>query len=66
MKNELEKCLAGEWYDCHNPIFLEYKDNARRLLKKYNLLEYNQKEENTEILQKISLKIVLLWGIPAE
>ena len=23
--NELEKCMAGEWYDCHNAIFLEYK-----------------------------------------
>ena len=23
--NELEKCMAGEWYDCHNEIFLEYK-----------------------------------------
>lgn len=53
MKNELEKCLAGEWYDCHNSIFLEYKDNARRLLKQYNLLEYNQKEEKTEILKKL-------------
>lgn len=53
MKNELEKCLAGEWYDCHNPIFLEYKDNARRLLKKYNSLEYHQKEEKTEILKEL-------------
>ena len=25
--NELEKCLAGEWYDCHNEVFLEYKNN---------------------------------------
>lgn len=53
MKNELEKCLAGEWYDCHNPIFLEYKDTARRLLKKYNSLEYNQKEEKTEVLKEL-------------
>lgn len=53
MKNELEKCLAGEWYDCHDPIFLEYKDTARRLLKKYNSLEYNQKEEKTEVLKKL-------------
>ena len=53
MKNELEKCLAGEWYNCHSPIFLEYKDNARRLLKIYNSLEYNQKEEKTEILKKL-------------
>ena len=53
MKNELEKCLAGEWYDCHNPIFLEYKDTARRLLKKYNSLEFNQKKEKTEVLKKL-------------
>ena len=53
MKNELEKCLAGEWYDCHDPIFLEYKDTARRLLKKYNSLEYNQKKEKTEVLKKL-------------
>lgn len=53
MKNELEKCLAGEWYDCHNPIFLEYKDTARRLLKEYNSLEYNQKKEKTEVLKKL-------------
>lgn len=26
--NELEKCMAGEWYDCHDPIFLEYKNTA--------------------------------------
>lgn len=23
--NELEKCMAGKWYDCHDEIFLEYK-----------------------------------------
>lgn len=53
MKNELEKCMSGEWYDCHDPIFLEYKDNARRLLKKYNALEYHQKKEKTEILKEL-------------
>jgi len=21
---ELEKCMAGEWYDCHDPVFLEF------------------------------------------
>lgn len=53
MKNELEKCMSGEWYDCHDPIFLEYKDNARRLLKKYNALDYHQKQEKTEILKEL-------------
>lgn len=23
MKTEMEKCLAGEWYDCHNQVFLK-------------------------------------------
>ena len=60
MKNELEKCLAGEWYDCHNPIFLEYKDTARHLLKKYNSLEYNQKKEKNEVLKKL---LISVWAI---
>ncbi len=53
MKSELEKCLAGEWYDCHNPVFLEHKNNARKLLKKYHSLEYTQKEEKNEILKQL-------------
>lgn len=53
MKSELEKCLAGEWYDCHDAIFLEYKNNARQLMKKYNSLEYDQKEEKNQILKQL-------------
>lgn len=34
--DELEKCMAGEWYDCHDGIFLEYIC--------YNILENNRKE----------------------
>lgn len=51
--NELEKCMAGEWYDCHNEIFLEYKNNARKLLARYNALAYDQKKEKTEILKQL-------------
>lgn len=53
MKTELEKCLSGEWYDCHAPVFLEYKQKARVLLKEYHLLEYNQKEKKREILKAL-------------
>lgn len=53
MKNELEKCLAGEWYNCHDSIFLEFKQKARELLKEYNSLEYNQKERKNLILKKM-------------
>lgn len=51
--NELEKCLAGEWYDCHNEIFLEYKKNARELLAQYHSFAYDQKKEKTNVLKKL-------------
>lgn len=51
--NELEKCMAGEWYDCHDAVFLDYKNNARCLLAQYNSFSYNQKEEKTQVLKKL-------------
>lgn len=51
--NELEKCMAGVWYDCHNEIFLEYKNNARKLLAQYNSFAYNQKKEKVEVLKQL-------------
>ena len=53
MKTELEKCLAGEWYDCHDPVFLEFKEKSHRLLMKYNSLPYERKEDKYAILQKL-------------
>lgn len=50
---ELEKCMAGEYYNCHDRVFLEYKNTARRLLQKYHELTYEQKKEKTEILQQL-------------
>ena len=54
---ELEKCLAGECYDCHNEIFLELKRKTRELLKEYHALQYDQKEEKTEILNRLFNRI---------
>lgn len=51
--NELEKCMAGTWYDCHDEIFLEYKNTARKLLAQYNALAYDQKKEKTAILKEL-------------
>ena len=48
--NELEKCMAGEYYDCHDPIFLGFKGHARKLLKEYNALAYEQKEEKNDMI----------------
>ena len=42
---ELEKCMAGLNYNCHDNIFLEYKRKARELLTKYNELPYEYKRE---------------------
>ncbi|RSX52353.1 sugar O-acetyltransferase [Bifidobacterium callimiconis] len=50
---ELDKCMAGEIYDCHDPIFLDYKNHARRLLAEYNRLAYDEKERKTTILREL-------------
>ena len=50
---ELEKCLAGEYYNCHDRVFLEMKATARRLLREYASLAYEQKEEKTEVLSRL-------------
>ena len=53
MKTEMEKCLAGEWYNCHDPVFLELKGRTHGLLMKYNSLAYEQKEEKQAILKEM-------------
>ncbi len=50
---ELEKCMAGAYYDCHDEIFLNFKRRARELLKAYNALAYEQKEEKRSILKEL-------------
>lgn len=53
MKSEMEKCMAGELYDCHNEVFLELKNNTRELLAQYHALSYLQKNEKTKILREL-------------
>ena len=36
---ELEKCMAGEPYDCHDKIFLDFKARTRKLLKEYQAMK---------------------------
>lgn len=55
--NELEKCMAGEYYNCHDEIFLDFKAQARKLLKEYNALDYEQKEKKADILKRLFGKI---------
>lgn len=51
MKTELEKCLSGEWYDCHAPVFIEFKTKTYKLLLEYNALPYDAKEKKYAILK---------------
>lgn len=50
---ELEKCMSGKWYDCHDTIFLDMKKSARDLLKRYNSFSYEQKQEKEEVLKNL-------------
>ena len=66
---ELEKCMAGEWYDCHDPVFLEFKSKTHRLLMKYNSLPYDHKEEKRQVLKEmlgsIGAKVSIGHSFPA-
>ena len=53
MKTEMEKCLAGEWYDCHDKVFLELKSKTSDLLMKYNSLPYSDKKQKYSVLKKM-------------
>lgn len=53
MKTELEKCMAGELYNCHDKVFLEFKSRTRKLLTRYNSLEFEQKAEKTVLLREL-------------
>jgi len=45
--------MAGEYYNCHDDIFLNFKAAARNLLAKYNSLAYEQKTEKRKILEQL-------------
>lgn len=50
---ELEKCMSGEYYNCHDQVFLDMKARARKLLKEYQALQYEQKVKKTELLRQL-------------
>jgi acetyltransferase-like isoleucine patch superfamily enzyme len=45
--------MSGEWFDCHDGIFLEYKSRARELLTQYHALPYNRKTERYNVLKSL-------------
>ena len=66
MNDELKKCLSGEWYDCHAPVFIEFKRKTDKLLLKYNALPYESREERRAVLKEmlgsIVARIPLRWS----
>lgn len=50
---ELEKCMAGEIYNCHDEIFLQFKEKSKEQLSIYNALPYSHKKEKQNILHEL-------------
>lgn len=48
---ESEKCMNGEWYDCHDSIFIERKAKASDWCRQYNSIPYSQRGKRYEMLQ---------------
>ena len=53
MKTELEKCMAGEWYDCHDPIFIGRKAKASEWCARYNSTPYSQRNTRYAMLKEL-------------
>ena len=50
---ELEKCMAGELYDCHDPIFIEMKATATQWMQRYNSMPYEQRAQRYSMLRDL-------------
>lgn len=50
---ELEKCMAGQFYDCHDKFFLEMKAVATQWMQRYNSLPYEQWAERYSMLKEL-------------
>ena len=50
---ELEKCMAGQFYDCHDKVFLEMKAVATQWMQRYNSLPYEQRAERYSMLKEL-------------
>lgn len=54
---ELEKCLDGELYNCHAPVFIERKSRAAEWVEKYNSLPYSNRSERKAMLEELFEKV---------
>lgn len=45
--------MAGEFYDCHDPVFIELKAIATQWMQKYNSLPYEQRADRYGMLKQL-------------
>ena len=43
--------MAGEWFDCHDPVFMERKARASEWCAKYNAVPYERRAERRQMLE---------------
>lgn len=50
---EQDKCMAGEIYDCHSPIFLDRKARATDWMQRYNSLPYADRSKRYGMIREL-------------
>ncbi len=50
---EQDKCMAGELYDCHNPVFLDRKARATDWMQRYNTLPYSERSKRYGMIREL-------------
>lgn len=50
---EQDKCMAGEIYDCHSPVFLERKARATDWMQRYNSLPYSERFKRYGMIREL-------------
>lgn len=50
---EQDKCMAGEIYDCHSPVFLDRKARATDWMQRYNSLPYADRSKRYDMIRKL-------------
>ena len=65
MKSEYEKCMAGEIYDCHDPIFISRKAKATEWMQRYNALPYAVVAAGAVVTDDVEAQ-TLVGGVPAK
>ena len=54
---ELERCMAGEFYDCHDDVFIKMKAVATLWMQRYNSLSYEQRKQRYSMLKELFAEV---------